>query len=137
MNSTPTEIWLKDSPLPALENENEEIAERLVLLTHYGVDFNVWGNHRRVKYWDALTERVKASTYAGPSLTDWWEAVSRDIVSQPRNDHERLELTTLLSYNNSKDVLKILRDKAQFMVLRVRVIAETRKNAYEGRENNE
>lgn len=133
----PTDEWLKSSPLPPLQYENEQIAEKLVLLTHYGVDFNIWGNQRRIKYWDALTERVKASTYAGPALTDWWETISRDIVSQPRNEEERLELTTLLSYNNSKHVLKILRDQAQFIVLRVRVIAETRKYAYEEKHTNE
>lgn len=128
----PTEKMLADSPLPPLEGP-ALTAERLVLLLHYGVDFNIWGGSRRIRYWDALTERVKASTYAGPTLASWWSEASTQIVSAPRDSQERDELAHILSSGNDREVLKVLRSESQVLVLRVRVLSETRKVLRESR----
>lgn len=124
----PTESWLAASPLPPLEGA-EGVAERIVLLVHYGVDFTVWGGVRRARYWPALEERVKAATYAGPKLADWWSDITQLLTSSPRNAEERAELAELLQSEDQKAILAVLRKHAEVLVLRVRVISEHRKRA--------
>lgn len=120
--------WLEQSPLPPLEGA-EGVAERLVLLVHYGVNFDIWGGTRRVRYWDALAERVRAATYAGPTLEHWWVDICRSIVSAPRDDRERLDAAELLSYENPRGVLETLRAQAPVLVLRARVLSDARRQA--------
>lgn len=117
--------------LPELSAE-ESVAERLVLLAHYGADFTIWGEKRRVRYWDALAERVKAATFAGPRLADWWERMSHDLPTAPRNAAERADVAALLATPDGSVVVKILRKYADVLVLRVRVIAETRRATWDG-----
>lgn len=126
-----TDRWLADSPLPPLTGP-EGTAERLVLLLHHGVDFEVWGGSRRVRYWDALAERVKAATYAGPTLTHWWGEASRQIVSSPRDPEQREEIAYLLADSNQRAVLSALRTHAEVLVLRARVVSEHRKQRKAG-----
>ena len=125
----PSVDWLSVSPLPPLSGP-DAIAERLVLLAHYGADFDIWGGARRVRYWDALTEHVIASTFAGPALADWWTAMSAGLPSAPRNADERADLAGLLAGGDDRAVLTVLRRRAEALVLRVRVIAETRRAAH-------
>jgi hypothetical protein len=127
-----TQEWKSGVTLPAISPEGE-IAERLVLLVHYGADFAIWGGVRRSRYWDALLERVKASTYAGPTLSDWWQSISRSLPCAPRNSREREDLVHLLSYEPSRPVLDYLRRHPDILVLRVRLIADKRREAYGNR----
>lgn len=124
-----TNKWLSATPAPPLSNTSEQVAERLVLLVHYGMDFNIWGGPRRAGYWDALMERVKAATYAGNTLTDWWETVTRLMGSAPRNREERRETLTLLSVAADREVLTVLRNHATAITLRVRLAAESYRDA--------
>lgn len=126
-----TDAWLAESPLEPLTGP-EGVAERLVLLLHNGVDFDIWGGARRVRYWDALSERVKAATYAGPTLSHWWGDVCRQIVSAPRDHSVREEVATLLAAENGKAILVALRTHAEVLVLRARVVSEYRRQAREG-----
>ena len=130
----PSLLWQSAVQMPE-QSEAENIAERLVLLAHYGVDFSVWGGRRRKRYWDALVERVKASTYAGPNLVDWWGALCASLPSAARNSSERNDVVDLLGYKNQKEVLKVLRNNPDVVVLRVRVISEYRREAREVEEN--
>lgn len=132
----PTDAWLSASPLPPLEGAIG-IAERLVLLMHYGVDFSIWGGARRERYWAALTERIKAGTYSGPTLEKWWADVSTRIVSTPRNAAERLEVATLLSTPDARAVLAALRANADVLVLRVRVVSEARRAQREEQQEDD
>lgn len=120
--------WLAQSPLPPLEGA-AGAAERLVLLVHFGVDFTIWGGSRRVRYWDALAERVRAATYAGPTLEHWWVDICRSVVSAPRDDRERMDIAELLTSQNQREILEVLRSQAPVMVLRARVISDTRRQA--------
>lgn len=124
-----TREWQAASPLPLVEGP-DDIAERLVLLAHYGADWTVWGGARRVRYWDALLERVKAATFAGPTLADWWSAISTSLPTSPRNSVERAELASLLASPDQKQVLAAFRNRTDVVVLRVRVVAESRRAAY-------
>lgn len=119
---------LARSPLPALTG-SEGAAERLVLLVHRGVDWDVWGGVRRVRYWDALTDRVRASTYAGPTLSHWWQDVCTQISSTPRNPADRADLAHLIAHPDQREVLDALHAHAATLVLRVRVLVETLKAA--------
>lgn len=126
----PSVMWQQSTQLPPV-TEEESVAERLILLAHYGADFTVWGEKRRVRYWDALAERVKAATFSGPTLADWWSQISRDVPTTPRNADQRADVAELLSYEKGREVVKILRRYADVLVLRVRVIAETRRAQWE------
>jgi len=126
-----TDKWLAESPLEPLTGA-EGAAERLVLLLHHGVDFDIWGGARRVRYWDALSERVKAATYAGPTLSHWWGDACRQIVSSPRDHEAREEVATLLASGDAKAILNALRTHAEVLVLRTRVVSEYRRQARTG-----
>lgn len=122
-NKQKTIDMIQDSGLPPLEGDYS-VAERLVLLIHRGVDWDVWGGARRVKYWDALADRVKAATYAGNTLSHWWQYIGLDMPSSPKNAQDRKEAAFLLASENQKNILKILRGHSSTLVLRVRVISE-------------
>lgn len=128
--------WRAGVSLPEIPPE-AEVAERLVLLAHYGADFSIWGGTRRARYWDALLERVKAATYAGPTLGDWWQAMSKSLPCAARNTEERADLVQLLGHEPAIPVLNYLRRHPDYLVLRVRVIAEARRNEYEMRKSGE
>lgn len=115
------------SPLPPLSGP-EAAAERLVLLIHRGVDWQVWGGARRVRYWDALTDRVRAATYAGPTLSEWWRTICTQITSTPRNASDRADTATLIAYPDQRAVLDALHRHADTLVLRVRVLVEHTRN---------
>ena len=121
-----TDALLAASPLDPLDGP-DGVAERLVLLVHRGVDWDVWGGSRRVRYWDALAERVRAGTYAGPGLADWWEDVTAEISSVPRGPADRAETVVLLAAPDHRKVLAALRGHAGALVLRARVVAEARR----------
>lgn len=127
MSEVVTREWQAAVSLPPVETDAQDVAERLVLLAHYGADFSIWTGKRRVRYWEALTERVKAATFAGPTLGHWWEWLSRDLPTAPRNAREREDLAHLLASENPREVLRVLRGFPEIVVLRVRVIAEARR----------
>ena len=132
--STPTrpdlDALLGESPLPALTGP-EGVAERLVLLVHRGVDWEVWGGARRVRYWDAFTDRVRASTYAGPTLSEWWQDLCVQISSTPRYPEDRADLARLIASPDQRAVLDALHKHAATLVLRVRVLTETRRATHD------
>ena len=101
-----------------------------MLLVHRGVDWEVWGGARRVRYWDALTDRVRASTYAGPTLSEWWQDLCTQIVSSPKFPEDRADLAHLIATADQRAVLDALHKHAATLVLRVRVLAETRRAAH-------
>lgn len=118
---------ITSSKAPALTDPHLQAAEELVFLIHEGVDWGVWGGNRRNRYWEALADRVRAGTYAGPSLSDWWEAVCYHIESTPRDATHREKVAQVL-YNsdlNQRKVLKHLREDASVLVLRIRVHLES------------
>ena len=117
-------ILNKNDVLPPLTTTSQQQAERLVFLIHEGVNWSVWGS-RRNRYWDALTDRVRAGTYYGTSLNDWWEFISTNIDSTPKSSpHRKLVVQNLISPDDI-EVLKVLRTHASVLVLRVRVFIES------------
>lgn len=125
--STTTRPSLDDilarSPLPALSGP-DGTAERLVLLIHRGVDWEVWGGRRRVRYWDAFADRVRAATYAGPTLSQWWQDIARELTSTPRTIEDRADIAELIAVDNQRAVLNSLHTHAPTLVLRIRVLSE-------------
>lgn len=122
----PTAKWLACAPpeLPQLEGP-AAVAERLVLLVHYGIDWeNGWLASRRRAYWDHhLPDRVRLATYrSGSSLDRWWSYVAEQLESTPKRDQRR-ELTTLLQ-EPAKPVLMVLRLSSKALVLRTQTVAE-------------
>lgn len=118
---------LEVSQAPPLQDENMKLAERLIFLVHEGVDWDVWGGERRASYWEALTQRVIAATYTGPTLMDWWEGITTQISSTPRSVEHRAAVLDAVHARPGDDrsILKLLRGHAQILVLRIRVHTES------------
>lgn len=123
--STPTDQWLAAvedmPPLPG----SAGTAERLLLLLHYGIDWqHGWISSRRGTYWDQiLPDRVFLATYRGAELRRWWREIADDLESRPRTSAERRELEHLLR-SPSLPVLELFRDQTEPLVLRTRITAD-------------
>ena len=132
-----TDKILQTSPLPATFGD-ELVAERLLLLVHFGADFNIWSGKRLVRYWDAFSEQCRAACYHGSTLASWWSHISETLPSAPRNSLERAETVKLLSEPwGTVGVLDVFRTSTPLMILRTRVnvehYRETRENGKEER----
>lgn len=127
LDQQPTDRWLAVTAgiMPPLEGP-EGTAERLLLLLHYGIDWeNGWVGNYRTTYWDRiLPDRVVVATYLAPSLRTWWDQVANDLLSSPRSAPERAELAALLA-EPSLPVMRALREQTTALLLRTRIVAET------------
>lgn len=121
---TPTDRWLATLPeLPALAGP-AGTAERLLLLLHYGVDWDSWVGSHRTSYWSSLLpDRVYKATYRSPTLGAWWSQLSTDLVSAPRSQPERCEVAQLLRAAPSP-VLTVLRGETAALLLRTRLVTD-------------
>ncbi|MFF0818622.1 hypothetical protein ACFYVR_26265 [Rhodococcus sp. NPDC003318] len=124
---TPCDGWLAAAPmLPALVTEPAKVAERLLLLLHYGIDWSDgnWVTGRRGDYWESvLPSRVRVATFTAADLHHWWTIVSTALTSLPRSDGQRVELAALLTCE-PRPVLAVLRDQTPALVLRTRIVAD-------------
>lgn len=78
---TPTDRWLAALPeLPALA-EPAGTAERLLLLLHYGIDWDSWVGSHRTSYWPSLLPDRVQGHLPLPTLGAWWSQLSNDLVS--------------------------------------------------------
>lgn len=115
--------------LPPLDGE-QRTAELLCAMAHRCADWEVWGGPRAIRYWDALTARVRQACYAGPGLAMWWERLTVQMsLTPPARKADRALLASLLAGGADQAVLAVLRREAEALVLRVRVAADTRREA--------
>lgn len=120
----PTDRWLSAvEGMPALTGA-AGTAERLLLLLHYGVDWESWVGRMRTTYWSqVLPDRVVAATFLAGNLRSWWGIVSAEMESRPRNSAQRAELEVLLR-EDARPVLEVLRTETDALLLRVQLTAE-------------
>ncbi|MCX5046231.1 hypothetical protein OG921_23960 [Aldersonia sp. NBC_00410] len=122
-----TARWIAAAPaLPLLTDSAAQVAERLVLLLHFGVDWSDknWVGARRGEYWDSLLpSRVRLATYSSASLHQWWSAASARLGSTPRTNEQRDELAVLLT-SEPRPVLRVMRDQTTALTLRTRIVAD-------------
>lgn len=127
---TPTDRWLASvaDRMPPLEGPGG-VAERLLLLVHYGVDWSHgWVGDYRASYWDRLLpDRIICATFRTPNLRRWWREVAAELESQPRGAAEREELEQLLRAE-PEPVLEILRLETEALLLRTRIVTEAVRN---------
>ena len=132
--TSPTDRWL--AALPALTPLPGPggTAERLLLLTHYGIDWpSSWVGRYRTTYWsDIFPDRVLKATYRRNTLPGWWTQVGTDLDSAPRNATERREVATLLQ-EPPRPVLQLLREQSQALLLRVRLVADAVRDQHTSR----
>lgn len=140
IRETPTVSWLSTaSYLPALSDPPSQIAERLILLLHYGID---WSDRNWIAdyvgdYWDnLLPTRIRAATYASSSLHQWWTTVATRLGSTPRNEAQRRELATLLT-TDPLPVLQVMRDQNIALTLRTRIVADAVRETRPKREDSQ
>jgi len=132
--SVTTKEWMDAAGIDPLEGP-ARTAELLVASAHRCVDWDIWGGSRRLRYWDALAEAVRAACYSGPRVADWWERIGRQMsLGQPGKWEDRRLVAELLACGDDRAVLDVLRKNADALVLRVRVASDARKDAYEARE---
>jgi hypothetical protein len=100
-------------------------AERLLLLIHYGIDWqDGWVARYRTTYWTGiLPDRVIAATYRAGNLRRWWRDVADNLGSSPRCQAERAELEQLLRAEPGP-VLEVLRWETEALLLRTRITAD-------------
>ncbi|MDV6305741.1 hypothetical protein R3P93_24570, partial [Rhodococcus cerastii] len=119
--------WLATAwQLPALSDPAAVVAERLMLLLHYGVDWSDgnWVAARRGDYWDnLLPTRIRLATYNSVNLHQWWTASAARLGSAPRTDEQRGELAILLT-SEPRPVLQVMRDQTSALTLRTRIVAD-------------
>ncbi|MDV7246388.1 MULTISPECIES: hypothetical protein [Rhodococcus] len=127
-----TDRWLATAwQLPALSDPAAVVAERLMLLLHYGVDWSDgnWVAARRGDYWDnLLPTRIRLATYNSVNLHQWWTASAARLGSAPRTDEQRAELALLLTYE-PRPVLQVMRDQTTALTLRTRIVADAVRTA--------
>lgn len=126
----PTSRWLATAPvLPPLDPHLEPAAavgERLLLLCHYGVNWqNSWITDRRDRWWDDIfPSRAILPTWRHRELRSWWNTLATELQSSPRTSQEREELARLLAYPAPTAVLGVIRTQILPLVLRVRIVSE-------------
>ena len=131
---TPTTRWMAAAADQFQPFEGPAgVAERLLLLVHYGVDWSDgWLSNKkhRDRYWEhSMPDRVIIGTYrANSSLRRWWRFVADDLGSSPRNPSERKELERLLR-SEPLPVLAVLRWETEALLLRTRIVADAVKDA--------
>jgi len=122
----PTDRWLAATTayMPPLTGP-AATAERLLLLIHYGIDWQTgWVTRYRTTYWDQLLpDRVITATYRAGNLRRWWRDVASELGSHPRNPAERAELEKLLRLD-ATPVLEVLRAETEPLLLRTRIVAD-------------
>lgn len=130
-----TDRWLAAVPqLPPLTEPAAQVAERLVLLLHYGIDWSEknWVAARRGDYWDnLLPTRVRLATYNSINLHQWWTASAARLGSSPRTDEQRAELAMLLTME-ARPVLQVMRDQTTALTLRTRIVADAVRSSRTG-----
>lgn len=129
--TTPTQQWLSTTEfMPPLDGP-PGIAERLVLLLHYAIDWeNSWVARYRTTYWDKiLPDRVLVAAHQATTLRSWWTALADDLSACPTTPEERRELASLLETEHSTAVIRCLTEETSALVLRVRIVSESRKKA--------
>lgn len=134
---TPTSRWLQTCsdvmpPLPGPAGT----AERLLLLIHFGVNWDGWIGGYRTTYWSRLLpDRVFVATYRNDSLRQWWCDVATALESRPRTADERAELEALLR-DDPQPVLELLRDETEALLLRTRIVADTVRRSKPAKETS-
>ena len=127
----PTETWLAATAtfMPPLQGP-AGTAERLLLMLHYSIDWdNSWVAGYRTTYWDKLLpDRVLVASQQAADLHQWWTQLADDLHAFPVIPAARHELAQLLEDPDPSAVLRTLRQETLALVLRTRIVTESRKN---------
>lgn len=114
--------------------ELEERAARIVWAVHRSMDWDTWGS-KRLKYWEILTNAVRASAYTN-SLSRFVNSLcSRmQVPTLGVNKADRVALDDLLNGldpQQERAILRLFREEATTLVLQVRVWIEERRAAHQ------
>lgn len=128
-STSPTSRWLAIAELEPLEGP-EGVAERLLLLIHYGIDWKTgWVTNYRDRYWSTLLpDRIWCATFQASTLRRWWRDVAQEVGSAPRSKQERHELEQLLRHE-AQPVLEVMRSETEALLLRTRITSEAVRSA--------
>lgn len=127
--SRPTQQWLRAAPFMAPLEGPAGTAERLLLLLHYSIEWDTsWVSGYRTTYWDKiLPDRILVASQQAANLRQWWTQLADDLHAFPTTKATRSELAYLLDDPDQAAVLRVLRHETLALVLRTRIVAESRK----------
>lgn len=129
-HTTPTHRWLDATAafMPPLDGP-AGTAERLLLLLHYSIDWdNSWVANYRTTYWDKLLpDRVLVASQQASNLRQWWTQLADELQAFPTTADTRHELAQLLNDPDPTAVLRTLRQETLALVLRTRIVSESRR----------
>lgn len=124
-----TERWMQaaSSFMPPLQGP-AGTAERLLLLLHYSIEWDTaWVANYRTTYWDKiLPERVLVTSHQVTNLRAWWTQIADELEAFPATHEARAELAYHLDHPNPQDVLRVFTTETLALVMRTRIVAETR-----------
>lgn len=117
-----------DDPLTA--------AVTLALAAHDGANWDVWGR-RRDRYWDAFESNLRAAAMT-VSLDQFCGRFARKMgCTFGRNAAAREAVALVLDSGNDAAILRTLRERANGVTLRVRVVVDQRRALFEARQSEE
>ena len=121
----PTERWRAAAPeLPPLPGTAHDTAERLLLLLHYGIDWESgWVGARRERYWSITFRSGSGSrrTAVAPISTDGGQSQPRHWTRRPATPPSGSKSAHCLR-EPPRPVLVALRESTTALVLRTQII---------------
>lgn len=123
MDLSPTRQWLRTAQLEPLTGP-AGTAEGLLLLLHYGIDWDGWVGAYRSSYWDGLlSDRVLVAAHRSATLEAWWSDVAAELGAAPHTHDQRRELAALMG-QDAVPVLMVMRTSIEALQVRVRLVAD-------------
>lgn len=111
-------------------------AVTLALAAHDGANWDIWGK-RRDRYWEAFEANLRAAAMT-TSLDAFCGRYARKMgCTFGRNPEARAAVAAVLDRDDPAAVLRVMRERANGVTLRVRVVVDTRRALFETRQLEE
>lgn len=113
-----TDAMLEQSPYAPFTDPAQNIAERLVMLTHRTFNAKMWGSAsgRAERYWPGMTERLELTSGSVDDLAEWWGLMISEIKGMPLRSTTLLHEKNLLCHPTTLPVTQV-KDQDVLLVL--------------------
>lgn len=138
-------IFATDYPYTPLQDPAENLAERLILLTHIPRNRDVWNvsTERRNRYWAAYKENCEGSANTN-RVSIWWVLINEGMAITPLIDETYLHEVNLLLNPTAlsipvedQDILQVFRQQTPYLANRVSIWSRARGKALQESKKKE